>query len=89
VVQTATPRPGAKPTVVLVHGAFADSSGWNTVAARLLHAGYPVVAFSNPLRGPLDDAAYLRDLLTTIQGPVVMMSHPGVVVRLIRDATGR
>jgi pimeloyl-ACP methyl ester carboxylesterase len=41
-----------KPTIVLVHGAFADSSGWNAVASRLLGEGYPVIAFSNPLRGP-------------------------------------
>ena len=66
---------GTKPTVVLVHGAFADSSGWNAVASRLLRNGYPVLAFSNPLRGPLDDAAYLRDFLDTIEGPVVLVGH--------------
>ncbi|MDM7830108.1 lipase family protein [Cellulomonas edaphi] len=43
----------AKPTVVLVHGAFADSSGWNRVATGLRKHGFPVLAFSNPLRGPL------------------------------------
>ena len=52
----ATPPAGQarrpKPTIVLVHGAFADSSGWNAVAGRLLKDGYTVLAFSNPLRGP-------------------------------------
>lgn len=64
-----------KPTVVLVHGAFADSSGWNDVASRLMRDGYPVIAFSNPLRGPLADAEYLRQFLSTIQGPVVLVGH--------------
>ncbi|MEO3814987.1 hypothetical protein ABGB17_38835, partial [Sphaerisporangium sp. B11E5] len=50
--QAAThPLPGAKPTVVLVHGAFADASGWSGVAARLIRDGYPVIAPANPLRG--------------------------------------
>ena len=64
-----------KPTIVLVHGAFADSSGWDAVAGRLLDTGYRVLAFSNPLRGPLADGAYLRDFLTTIEGPVVLVGH--------------
>lgn len=64
-----------KPTVVLVHGAFADSSGWNAVAGRLLSDGYPVIAFSNPLRGPTSDSEYLRQLLATINGPVVLVGH--------------
>ncbi|WP_353952756.1 alpha/beta hydrolase [Knoellia sp. S7-12] len=64
-----------KPTVVLVHGAFADSSGWNTVAGSLLSDGYPVIAFSNPLRGPGSDSEYLRQLLATIDGPVVLVGH--------------
>jgi pimeloyl-ACP methyl ester carboxylesterase len=44
-------RPGSKPTIVLVHGAFADASGWNDVASRLTRDGYPVIAPANPLRG--------------------------------------
>lgn len=67
--------PAGKPTVVLVHGAFADSSGWNDVAARLIDRGYPVIAFSNPLRGPIPDAEYLRQFLTTIEGPIVLVGH--------------
>jgi pimeloyl-ACP methyl ester carboxylesterase len=65
----------ARPTVVLVHGAFADSSGWTVVAERLQADGYPVVAFSNPLRGIDHDAEYLRLFLGTIEGPVVLVGH--------------
>ena len=68
-------KPAAKPTIVLVHGAFADSSGWNAVAGRLLKDGYKVLAFSNPLRGPQTDGEYLRQFLTTISGPVVLVGH--------------
>jgi pimeloyl-ACP methyl ester carboxylesterase len=68
-------RAATKPTVVLVHGAFADSSGWQPVAQRLVQAGYPVLAFSNPLRGPVSDAAHLRDFLSTVDGPVVLVGH--------------
>lgn len=73
--QTGNGSGTARPTIVLVHGAFADSSGWNDVAGRLMRDGYPVIAFSNPLRGPLADAAYLRQFLSTIEGPVVLVGH--------------
>ncbi|MEV0789545.1 alpha/beta hydrolase [Kribbella sp. NPDC050459] len=78
----------AKPTIVFVHGAFADSSGWNAVAGRLLEAGYPVLAFSNPLRGPLADGAYLRDFLATIEGPVVLVGHSYGGAVITNAATG-
>lgn len=64
-----------KPTVVLVHGAFADSSSWNDVVKRLKHEGYPVVAAANPLRGLSTDAAYVRELVDSIEGPVVLAGH--------------
>ena len=64
-----------KPTVVLVHGAFADSSSWNAVAQRLSGEGHPVVAFAVPLRGIATDAALLNDLLRSIEGPVVLAGH--------------
>src|SRR5690606_38747083 len=51
----------AKPTVVLVHGAFADSSSWNDVIARLRQDGYPVIGVANPLRTLQGDADYLRE----------------------------
>jgi pimeloyl-ACP methyl ester carboxylesterase len=64
-----------KPTVVLVHGAFAGSSSWNPVVARLLAKGYPVVAVANPLRGVKSDSAYLANLLDSITGPVILVGH--------------
>lgn len=68
--------PNAKlPTVVLVHGAFADGSSWNGVVEKLTHQGYPVVAPANPLRGLRTDAAYLKDVLAGIEGPVVLAGH--------------
>ena len=79
---------GAKPTIVLVHGAFADSSGWNTVAGRLIRDGYPVIAFSNPLRGPTADADYLRQFLSTIDGPVVLVGHSYGGAVITNAATG-
>ena len=82
------PGSAAKPTIVLVHGAFADSSGWNAVTQRLLDAGYPVLAFSNPLRGPISDAAYLRDFLSTIDGPVVLVGHSYGGAVITNAATG-
>jgi pimeloyl-ACP methyl ester carboxylesterase len=64
-----------KPTVVLVHGAFADASGWNDVARRLQRQGYPVLAPANPLRGVDSDAAYVASVLATISGPIVLVGH--------------
>ncbi|MEV5900771.1 alpha/beta hydrolase [Streptomyces sp. NBC_00015] len=70
---TATQRP--KPTVVLVHGAFADSTSWNGVIAELRHDGYPVVAVANPLRSLSGDSVYLKNVLASIDGPVVLAGH--------------
>ncbi|MFE7357000.1 alpha/beta fold hydrolase [Streptomyces sp. NPDC057543] len=66
---------GAKPTVVLVHGAFADASGWNGVVERLKRHGYQVTVPANPLRGLAGDSAYLADVLKTIKGPIVLAGH--------------
>ncbi|KQW29674.1 alpha/beta hydrolase [Rhizobium sp. Root274] len=65
----------AKPTVVLVHGAFADSSSWNGVTRILQKDGYRVVAAANPLRNVSGDAAYVSDLVASITGPVVLVGH--------------
>lgn len=65
----------SKPTVVLVHGAFADSSSWNGVIARLRADGYPVLAVANPLRSLRGDAELLRDVLDGVDGPVVLAGH--------------
>jgi len=64
-----------KPTVVLVHGAFADSSGFDGIVRRLVADGYPVVAAPNPLRGLSFDAAALRALLAAVEGPIVLVGH--------------
>ena len=64
-----------KPTVVLVHGAFADSSGWDATVAQLTDDGYPVIAASDPLRGLTSDADYVRAMLRTIDGPIVLVGH--------------
>lgn len=69
------PQPTGTPTVVLVHGAFADSSSWNGVVERLTTAGHPVIAAANPLRGLRADAAYLRSLLDSVAGPIVLAGH--------------
>src|SRR6195952_5792268 len=66
----------AKPTIVLVHGAVEDSSLWtHGVIQGLQRDGYPVRVYSNPLRGLANDVAYLRSLLDTIEGPVLLVSH--------------
>jgi pimeloyl-ACP methyl ester carboxylesterase len=63
------------PTVVLVHGAFADSSGWNGVIARLRAAGVQVQAVSNPLRGVASDSAYVASAIRQVPGPVLAVGH--------------
>jgi pimeloyl-ACP methyl ester carboxylesterase len=64
-----------RPTIVLVHGAFADSSSWDQVIDVLLDAGHPVTAIANPLRGLAADAACVSDHLRSIAGPVVLVGH--------------
>ena len=66
---------GSKPTIVLVHGAFAESSSWNGVVAELLAEGYPVVAAANPLRGVKNDADYVATIVKAIKSPVVLVGH--------------
>lgn len=65
----------AKPTIVLVHGAFADSSSWNGVIAHLTQDGYRVIAAANPLRGVKHDAQYVADIVNGIKSPVVLVGH--------------
>jgi pimeloyl-ACP methyl ester carboxylesterase len=64
-----------KPTVVLVHGAFADSGSWDGVMSALRDADLPVVAAANPLRGIAADARAVSDLVRSIDGPVVLVAH--------------
>ncbi len=65
----------AKPTVVLVHGAWAGTSSWNGEVERLRQQGYAVRAFANPLRGLTGDMADLAAFLNTIHGPIVLVGH--------------
>lgn len=64
-----------KPTIVLVHGAWADASSWNGVTNRLQADGYKVYAVPNTLRGLAADSAYVASILSTIAGPVVLVGH--------------
>jgi pimeloyl-ACP methyl ester carboxylesterase len=65
----------AKPTIVLVHGGYADSSCWNATIQELQHKGYTTICGSNPLRGIPTDAPYIGSLLDSIDGPVVLVAH--------------
>jgi len=65
----------AKPTVVLIHGAFADSSSWDGVAKKLTADGYPVLSVANPLRSVASDAQYAANVVGAIKGPVVLVGH--------------
>jgi pimeloyl-ACP methyl ester carboxylesterase len=64
-----------KPTIVLVHGAFADASSWTGEVSQLQKAGYRVIAPPNQLRGIRNDAASVTALLKTIDGPIVLVGH--------------
>ena len=64
-----------RPTVVLVHGAWADSSSWDGVIDRLRQAGYPVVAAADPLEGLDQDSAAVASLLRSIKGPIILVGH--------------
>jgi pimeloyl-ACP methyl ester carboxylesterase len=72
---SANPQDGSRPTVVLVHGAFADASSWNDVIERLQADGVQVTAPANPLRGISIDSAYIASLLDQIPGPVLAVGH--------------
>src|SRR4051794_13689234 len=63
------------PTIVLVHGAFAESAHWDRVTEPLQNAGHRVIAAANPLRGLTSDAVAVSDLVRTIDGPVVLVAH--------------
>jgi len=79
---------GVKPTIVLVHGAFADASSWNGVIERLQQQDYTVVAPANPLRGVAADSAYTASLLDQIDGPVLLAGHSYGGAVITNAATG-
>jgi pimeloyl-ACP methyl ester carboxylesterase len=64
-----------KPTIVLVHGAWADGSSWDGVTRRLQHRGYTVVVPAVPLRSLSGDASYIASVLQSIKGPIVLVGH--------------
>ncbi|HEU4948036.1 MAG TPA: alpha/beta hydrolase [Kribbella sp.] len=78
----------AKPTVVLVHGAWADASGWSGVVERLQDDGYAVAAIPNQLRSLSGDAAYVAAYLDTIPGPIVLVGHSYGGAVVTNAATG-
>lgn len=80
---------GMPVTVALVHGAFADSSGWNGVIERLQADDVPVRALVNPLRGMAEDAAYVASAMSQIPGPVLAVGHSygGAVITNAANAT--
>jgi pimeloyl-ACP methyl ester carboxylesterase len=77
-------------TIVLVHGAFAESSSWDGVIDPLAADGHQVIAAANPLRGLASDAAALSDLVRTIDGPVVLAGHSyaGMVISNVDPDAG-
>ena len=88
----ATTRPrsatAARPTVVLVNGAWANNAAWSGVIERLQTEGYTVDAPPNPLQSLTGDAATIADLLKTIQGPIVLVGHSYGGAVITNAATG-
>lgn len=77
------------PTIVLVHGAFAESASWDPVIRQLEDTGHDVIAAANPLRGLAADAQSVSDLVRTIDGPVVLVGHSyggAVITNVAADA---
>jgi pimeloyl-ACP methyl ester carboxylesterase len=72
---SASPSISPKPSIVLVHGAWADASSWDGVVRLLEGGGYTVYVAPNPLRGLTYDTAYLKDYLASISGPIVLVGH--------------
>jgi pimeloyl-ACP methyl ester carboxylesterase len=78
-----------KPTIVLVHGGYADSSCWNATLQYLQDEGYTTICGSNPLRGIPTDAPYIGSLLDSISGPVVLVAHSMGGTVITNAAVGR
>ena len=78
------------PTIVLVHGAFAESASWDRVVRELENAGQNVIAAANPLRGLAADAQSVSDLIRTIEGPVLLVGHSygGMVISNVAADAG-
>jgi pimeloyl-ACP methyl ester carboxylesterase len=77
------------PTIILVHGAFAESASWDGVIEPLQAAGHRCIAVANPLRGPASDASLVNDVISTVDGPVVLAAHSyggAVITNVDRNA---
>jgi len=85
---TAATRTQAKPTLVLVNGAWANNASWSRVIKRLQNEGYAVVAPPNPLQSLSRDAETIADLLQTIPGPIVLVGHSYGGMVISNAATG-
>ena len=85
---TAQHTSGPLPTIVLVHGAWANGASWDGVVQRLQHDGYTVDVPSNPLQGLTFDSAYLSDFLHSITGPIVLVGHSYGGAVITNAATG-
>ena len=85
---TAGSHDEAKPTIVLVHGSWADASSWTEVVKRLQQDGYQVLAPPNPLRSLSGDAEYIRTFLSTVPGPIVLVGHSYGGAVITNAATG-
>lgn len=78
-----------KTTIVMVHGAFAESASWDRAVGPLQRAGHTVMAVPNPLRGVAEDAAYVTDAVRSVEGPVLLVAHSyggAVITDVPRDA---
>jgi pimeloyl-ACP methyl ester carboxylesterase len=74
-LRTCLPRGARRPTIVLIHGAWADTSSWNGEVALLLAAGYDARAIANPVQALATDSEYVADFVRTIRRPVVLVGH--------------
>ena len=79
---------GPKPSIVLIHGAWADGSSWSGVIKRLQQQGYTVYAPANPLRGLTSDSAYIANFLQSISGPIILVGHSYGGAVITNAATG-
>jgi pimeloyl-ACP methyl ester carboxylesterase len=82
------PQDGSQATVVLVHGAFAESASWNDVIRRLQDQGYTVIAAANPIRSVSGDAEFVASIFEAVEGPIVAVGHSyggTVITNAVRD----
>ena len=86
-----TPSAATRPTIVLVHGAWADASGFAAEIHALQERGFRAIGFANPLRGLGEDAAYLADYLRSLTGPLVLVGHSygGAVISAAATGNGQ